>query len=101
MPAFTPNPNFERELAGQTEYQRGLLAAAKPLKAAVESVAPHRTGYYARSIEVVEVDGRVVLRTTDPFGHLIEFGSSRNPPFAPLRRGVRAAGLKFEESPKE
>ena len=32
-----------------------------------------------------------------PFGHLDEWGSVNNPPYAPLRRAVEASGLEFHE----
>lgn len=34
---------------------------------------------------------------TDIAAHLIEYGSKNNPPYAPLRRGVTAAGLRFAD----
>lgn len=32
-----------------------------------------------------------------PMGHLDEWGSVNNPPYAPLRRAVEASGLEFDE----
>ena len=49
----------------------------------------------------VETDGAdVIVANLDHAGHLIEWGSRNNPPHAPLRRAVRAAGLTFAELPK-
>lgn len=38
--------------------------------------------------------------STDPFAHLVEFGSIHNPPYAPLRRAVMRLGLKLRLYPK-
>lgn len=51
----------------------------------------------ANQISVVESDGNVYLSNSDHAAHLKEFGSSRNAPTAPLRRGVQAAGLRFKD----
>lgn len=36
--------------------------------------------------------------STDPFWHLIEFGSVNNPPYAPMRRAVLRRGLRFRDT---
>lgn len=38
--------------------------------------------------------------TTDPFGHLVEFGSINNPAYAPLRRAALRLGLRTRLAPK-
>lgn len=100
MGKFVPNPDFNRELKATPTFQRALHVGAEAAAAQARLIAPRHTGAYARSIEVADVDGHPVIKTTDPFGHLVEFGSANNVIYAPLRRGVRAAGLRFTESPK-
>lgn len=51
-----------------------------------------------QQVEVTEIDGRIFVVNTDYGGHLDEYGSVNNPPYAPLRTAVRAAGLRLEES---
>lgn len=38
--------------------------------------------------------------STDPFGHIIEYGSVNNPPYRPVTRAVHSLGLVFEEDPR-
>lgn len=62
----------------------------------VEANAPERTGYYKRRIKARFAR---VWAEDKSFWHLAEYGSINNPAYAPLRRGVIAAGLRFEPSP--
>jgi hypothetical protein len=93
---YEPNPLFEEEVQTQVEFRKGMYEINKGVAAAVIAVAPEHTGFYKGHIRAVE-DG-VVAR--DSFWHWIEFGSVHNHPRAPLRRGVRAAGLRFVPLPK-
>lgn len=53
-------------------------------------------GYYGRFVKrSFQMFGTV--GSTDVAAHLIEFGSINNPPYAPLRRGVDDAGLRFTD----
>jgi Bacteriophage HK97-gp10, putative tail-component len=40
----------------------------------------------------------IEIFTTDPFWHLIEFGSAHNPPYRPLTRAVVELGLEFKDA---
>ncbi|MEA2689625.1 MAG: hypothetical protein QOD51_2232, partial [Candidatus Eremiobacteraeota bacterium] len=93
--SFNARKTFEQELRGQPVFQTGLVERAAALAVFIRAAAePARnTGYYIR--RVVPVRNRVQIR--DPFGHLSEYGSKNNPPYAPARRGVRASGLRFED----
>lgn len=74
---------------------------AKAVKAEVQRIAP--AGGPARGYrESITVDQHAETKvgSTDPFAHLIEYGSVNNPPYAPLRRAVRNLGLKVKESPR-
>jgi len=50
--------------------------------------------------KVVQYPTMARVINTDPFFHLVEWGSVNNPPYAPLRRGVTAAGLRLDEDVK-
>lgn len=98
MARFVPNRNLDNELRREVRYKVELLAAAKDAETAAKSFAPVRTGAYRDGIKAQIQGGDVVLSATDFKSHWIEWGSANNPPSAPLRRGVRAVGLKFRAS---
>lgn len=91
---FVPNPHAAEDLQQTEEYKAAMAAIAIKVAAEVEDAAPHVTGYYEGHIAA---DGATVV-ASDPFWHLVEFGSINNPPYAPLRRGVVAAGLRFVDT---
>lgn len=93
---YVPNPLFEDEVQQQPIHDKGMRSITKKVANAVRMVSPHKTGYYQRRIKA---KGQRVY-AMDVFGHLVEWGSRNNPPYSPLRRGVRAAGLKFKSLPK-
>lgn len=87
----------ERELLRTPEMTALIAEITESALNGVVDAAPVRTGAYRDSLDAsvgitpTGVTGRVL--TTDPFAHLIEFGSVNNPPYAPLRRGVESTGL--------
>lgn len=85
---------WERDIRRQPEYDAAIALRTRKVAAAVRTYAAGfaETGYYARHIRVI---GNSVV-STDPFGHLVEFGSVNNIAYAPLRRGVLAAGLRLD-----
>lgn len=99
--AFRPNPNFQRQIEAQAQFRNGLRDAAEPARAAAERFARAKGAPWlrrkgARGLIVVDVRASGVrIINTDHGGHWQEFGSRNNPPHAPLRRGVRAAGFKL------
>lgn len=99
MPAaFRPNPNFEAELRKDPGYRQGLSESAKGALAACQAAAPHgATDHYAESFVIADDGENVTIGNTDFAAHLVEWGSVNNPAYAPLRRGVRAAGLRLAE----
>ena len=92
---FRARKTFEKELRGQPEYQAAMRGEARVLESAIVFMAATftKTGSYARKVRAV--GHRVELR--DMAWHLIEYGSKNNAPYAPVRRAVRAAGLRFED----
>ncbi len=97
---FVPDPSFEDQARREGIAAAERLKAAEQIRDAAKRAAPGGgTGAYARSVEAVR-DGTVVrVLTTDPAGHLIEFGSINNPAYAPIRTGVSDAGYTLAEDP--
>jgi hypothetical protein len=103
MSRFVPNPRFLRQLRHQPEFIEGMGRRAEGIKARAKLLTPRssdrRRGHF-RDRFVVETtpDGIPRVGNTDKsFYHLIEFGSVNNTPAAPLRRAVRAEGLRMDE----
>lgn len=94
MARFVPIPGAIQKLMRGPEATAHMALVARGIAAEVRAAAPRHTGDYERSIQT---DGDVVY-SDDPFAHLIEWGSANNPPYAPLRRGTLAAGLRLDES---
>jgi hypothetical protein len=97
---FKPNPLLVLELEAEAIYAEMLKGRAEDAKREAEAVAPMHTGYYKEHFVLVKSGKNWRLGNRDPFAHLVEWGSSRNSAFSPLRRGVVAAGLHLREAPK-
>lgn len=98
---LTVNPNFEREIQAEVEYQTGVARVAQEVAKTAKAIAPEGpTKFYRHSIDVELVGDEWVVRTTDFAGHLVEWGSVNNPVYAPLRRAVLMNGLRLHEIPK-
>lgn len=99
---FRANPNFERdfrsEIANETKLRQALVTAARPAAAKANELG-HAIMPKGRGPAVsVESDAEGVYIVNRAYGsHLDEYGSINNPPYSPLRRGVRAAGLRLDE----
>lgn len=98
---FKRNRRMDEQLKARPQYGAALEQLAQPAAQAARMIAPKRTRRgYATTIRVQRAGLEVRLISTDPFAHLVEWGSANNPPYAPLRRGVRAAGLRLIEHTK-
>lgn len=96
---FIPNPEMIEELMAEEGFRHQLgRVQGEAIKERASQLSPRGTGRTARSFVVVDEDGEIRVGNTDPFFHLTEWGSVNNPPYAPLRRGVTAAGLRLTES---
>lgn len=100
---FVKNRTADRELAREPFMADVADDAADKILRAVQRNAPERSGYYRRKLRKVRAErspdgyeARVV--SDDPFAHLIEFGSAKNPPYRPLTKGVRDAGYEFKDT---
>lgn len=102
---YEPNPFYEAGIEAQERYIAGRYSIAKEIARLAKLFAPVREakfkrrlppGVYKRRIKAV-LDG---VEVADPFRGWIEFGSVHNTPKAPVRRAVRAAGLRLVVFPK-
>lgn len=87
------------ELAAKVSLQLGAAAHAvrDRVEAEKHSVMPRQR----KGSVIVEADARGFrVVNTDHGAHIDEFGSVNSPPYAPLRRGARRAGLRLEEHGK-
>lgn len=97
---FIPNPGFLDELREELSFKGRMRLAAEAVKANAQQRAHRIMPRNPEAIEVQEDDEELRVANTDHGGHLEEWGSANNPPYAPLRTGARAAGLRLEEDPK-
>lgn len=102
MKRFRPNRNAEAELRRERRFMPALRDAGENVKRHAEAMSPRGTSArgVATRFRVVEDGDRVRVINDDAFYHLVEFGSVNNAAYAPMRRGVRAAGLRLDEDPK-
>lgn len=101
MTTFKRNPNFERDLKREPWFQEHLDGAAAAVKEAAERESPiGATEDYIHGFKLSKTPSTRKVGNTDTFAHLVESGSVNNPPYAPLRRGAGAAGLRLDEAAK-
>lgn len=100
---FFPNRNFEQDLQRERTLEGSLKETTEQARGRAEQMNPRimPRGGRPRSIEVqITGEGEVLLVNTDHGGHIAEWGSSKSPPLAVLRRAARAVGLRVEERGK-
>jgi hypothetical protein len=103
MTKFIVNPNWKPEIQQERPFRQGMGKITVGVSESIKTAAlPFRdTGNY--------ID-RIGIRTGHPthvelerhFAHIIELGSVNNPPQHNVRRGIRSAGLRYEDTgPKQ
>lgn len=110
MPPAAKRFRFEPNEAGifeaaNGEAVRGILTQrAQDAAREVRRLAPKKRGFFdyrrsvkARAAKRVGRGMQAAVEVTSPGWHLPEFGTAEHRATAPLRRGIRLAGLKFEE----
>jgi hypothetical protein len=101
MGSFKLDRGFVNDLAKQDESRRALRDAATAVADRASAFARQAHEPWMRrqsqTIVVQQNGDDTYVVNTDYAGHLSEWGSKKNPPHAPLRRAVRAAGLKLRE----
>lgn len=80
--------------------QAALQSATDALAAKVQDESPVQTGRFQDSIRARRNRARRRVISTDPFGHLVEWGSPTSMVYAPFRRAIRALGFRFDEAEK-
>lgn len=101
---FKLNPAGLDEFLGERQRVNYLEELGDIVAHEVESQAERfaHTGAFARSIERLPAKrtahgATVTVTSTDPDAHIIEWGSVNNPPYAPIRKAIRALGLRLRE----
>lgn len=98
---FLPDPTVRQQVERQAAFKRAVTGHAERAATQVRAVAPRgESGRYQRSIVVIDQGDTVAVASTDFAAHIVEWGSVNNPPYAPLRRGARAAGLDLKQDQK-
>jgi len=95
--SFKLNSNIEREIKESAGVQKGQRRVAEQVgeharRFASQAKAPWIPRKGHKNDPIVVKGNRVY--NTDHGWHLVEFGSKNSPIWAPLRRAIRAAGLK-------
>lgn len=98
MGRFRPNRQLRSQLARQAEHKQMLRENAERVKDAAERNSPIGDRQdYIHAFRIVEYPTMVRVGNADFAAHWVEWGSINNPPYAPLRTGVIAAGLRLAE----
>jgi hypothetical protein len=96
------DPKGMAALAAGPEVSRYVGHVTDVLRDSARAGSPRYTGHFAESFatDVTHTATGAVgtLANSDVGATSIEFGSIHNAPFAPMRRAVRALGLRLEES---
>lgn len=87
-------------LATDPTMQTLLRGRTEAVTTQAEANAPVKTGYFRRHFEMRPYRGGFRVWDTDPFAHLVEWGSINNPAYAPIRRAVRSSGLRYRPNPE-
>lgn len=88
--------NVDRILGAQRDVHDIEHDAAEEALKVARDIAPVNTGAYRDSLDVD--DNRLI--TTDPMGHLVEFGSINNPAYATLRNAANEVARKVVDTPR-
>jgi hypothetical protein len=97
MSFFKPNRDFEREI--HAAYATAVtMAAAERARGRAEALSHHAMPRGGARIVCVPDGEDTLLVNTNYGGAIEEFGSVNSPTYAPLRRGVRAAGFRLSSS---
>ncbi len=101
---FTPNESGIHEVTTGPDVGKLLNQYADDAARNIRRLAPRRRSFmdYRKNIKVnrarkVGNTVRAEVVVDSPLWHLPEYGTSRLAPSAPIRTGVRATGIKFEE----
>lgn len=97
------NEDAKTVLARRSETLPPLERLARAIAAQARQNAPVRTGAFRKSIKLDAAgnDPRhgwtVPVISTDPFAHIVEFGSVNNPPYRPISRAAQTVA-RFQDA---
>jgi hypothetical protein len=88
----TTNPGAQAGLAKTAKAVETAVAEAGPMGSSLSWPwrRPMKHGWFKKSLHTRPFRGGYRVYSRDPFAHLIEFGSIKNPTYAPFRRVIRA-----------
>ncbi len=104
---YRASPGWQIRVLKTPEARALIKGAADLTLASITANTPVVTGEYqgyweattkTRRSQAADFTAAAKITTSDAIWHIIEFGSVNNPPYAPIRRGVIAAGLKWNGS---
>ena len=108
MPSrYVENPGWQIRVLKDPLARAAIRYAAASTLKSITANTPVVTGEYqayweesakVRSSQSADFTSSAKIVTGDAIWHIIEFGSVNNPPYAPIRRGVIAAGLRWNGS---
>lgn len=90
------------EITHGTDMVAFVNGLAETALANAHAGAPHETGYYDAHLGMTPAEVRddgvhAEIWSSDPFWHLVEYGSVHNPPHRVLERACTAVGLDFHD----
>lgn len=98
------DPTAQAFLGQVAESYKGVVEQAAPVGRSLgRRGQPIKHGAYKRSIKVRKFRNGYRVYSTDAFSHIVEYGSVKNPAYAPMRRALRAfigGGVKVKFLPK-
>jgi hypothetical protein len=107
MTRVTLDPHGVNELMRSPAALALVASTAKAAARAAGNIAPNggpakgvAQSYKATAPHPTPTGVAATVYSTDPFAHLVEFGSVHNPAYAPLRRAALRLGLKLRLYPK-
>lgn len=92
---WEPDPYFIDGMNHDPYNNDGLLEFAKVALSAAIAKSPGRTRRWLMLDQ--DENGKPKLVSVSSIWHIIEFGSVNNHPYAPMRKGVEAAGAQWAD----
>ena len=88
------NPGAQAGLGATAEAVERTVVNASPVGSSLSWPwrNPIRHGWFKRSIDKTHYRTYWRVFSTDPFAHMVEWGSAKNPAYAPFRRTLRSFG---------
>lgn len=94
MATFEAAPDLESQIKQMVSEQVREICETIASDAEANLVFP---GSKSGPVLVLTSGDNFAVSNVGPMGHMDEWGTINNPPYAPLRRAVEASGLEFDE----